>query len=124
MGEAIYTAGYLGLAPVITLRLSSTDYFKENTFLSGITGACTAGIIAAILTHPIDTAKADIPAKEWTNARSTIVRLYNEQGYQSLCRGFMPRTTRICGAFFICISLREMTIRWKNGLPLFSSASN
>lgn len=123
--EAIYTAGYLGLAPVITAQLSTTDYFKDSPLLACISGACGAGTIAAILTHPVDTAKtiiqADITGKQYPNARSTLTTLYNEQGIQSMFRGFIPRTVRVCGAFFVCMTLREMTIRWKNDLPLLPS---
>jgi len=116
--EAIYTAGYLGLAPVITSHLTNTDYFKENRFLASVSGACAAGIIAATLTHPVDTAKtimqADMSGTTWKNARSTTIILFNEQGISSLYRGFIPRTIRICGAFFVCMSLNEMATRWKN----------
>ena len=123
--EAIYTAGYLGLAPVITSHLSTTDYFKDSPLLASISGACAAGTIAAILTHPVDTVKtiiqADVAATQYSNARSTMITLYNEQGIQSMFRGAIPRTVRVCGAFFICMSLNEMAIRWKNNLALIPS---
>jgi hypothetical protein len=46
--EALYTAGYLGLAPVITTRLvDDVPTLKEHPLAASIIGACTAGTLAA-----------------------------------------------------------------------------
>jgi hypothetical protein len=52
--EALYTAGYLGLAPVFTSRLlQDVPSLQEHHLAASIIGACTAGTLAAITTHPV-----------------------------------------------------------------------
>jgi solute carrier family 25 2-oxodicarboxylate transporter 21 len=59
--EAIYTAGYLGLAPVAKGRLEAAHpFFKSNDTLTEFVSACIGGTTAAMLTHPVDTAKTCI----------------------------------------------------------------
>jgi hypothetical protein len=58
--EAIYTAGYLGLAPVAKGRLETAHAFFENDTYSSLVSACIGGTTAAMLTHPVDTAKTCI----------------------------------------------------------------
>lgn len=117
--EGIYTAGYLGLAPVLTSQLIRFGgFFKDSPFAAALTGACSAGTIAALLTHPVDTAKtcvqADITGKDgWTNARTALPRLIREGGVRSLYQGGLARTVRLCGAFFICMTIREKAIDFK-----------
>ena len=117
--EGIYTAGYLGLAPVLTATMvKSSPLFSERPFLASLAGACTAGTIAALLTHPVDTAKtcvqADITGKEgWRSAVTALPRLVREGGVKSLYQGGLARTLRLCGAFFVCMTLREKAIDFK-----------
>ena len=118
--EGIYTAGYLGLAPVLTSQLvRKVGFFNENPFVASLTGACAAGTVAALLTHPVDTAKtcvqADIANKEgWASARVALPRLISEGGVRSLYQGGLARTLRLCGAFFVCMTLREKAIDFKS----------
>ena len=118
--EAVYTAGYLGLAPVITVHLvgeGKNGVFSGNTFLSGIAGSCIAGTTAALLTHPVDTAKtciqSDMTGKTWSSARAAMLKLMTDSGVGSLYRGFVPRTIRLCGAFFVCTMVRDLAIEAK-----------
>lgn len=116
--EAIYTAGYLGLAPVVTAQLSkNVGAFQDRPFAAGVAGACMAGTLSALLTHPVDTAKtcvqADLSGKTWPTARFALPKLMNEGGIPSLYKGGMARTVRLCGAFFVCMSLRDMAIDYK-----------
>jgi solute carrier family 25 2-oxodicarboxylate transporter 21 len=120
--EAIYTAGYLGLAPVITARLMNSNdapstLFQERPLMASITGACLAGTVAAILTHPIDTIKtnlqSDMTGEIWSSTRQAFSKLYREDGFGSLYRGMIPRTARLCGAFFICLLVRDAAIDFK-----------
>eukprot|EP00959_Pyramimonas_sp_CCMP1952_P025247 529618-Pyramimonas_sp.AAC.1 len=61
--EAIYTAGYLGLAPVAVGRLNKmAPWFEENPSTTRLIGACIGGTVAAMLTHPMDTAKTCLQA--------------------------------------------------------------
>mmetsp|Transcript_62391 Transcript_62391/g.75086 ORF Transcript_62391/g.75086 Transcript_62391/m.75086 type:complete len:281 (+) Transcript_62391:81-923(+) len=113
--ESIYTSGYLGLAPVVTSHLSKNiDFFDGKPFAANIMGACIAGITAGTLTHPIDTAKtviqADLSGKQYSTARAAFPMLINEGGIPSLFKGYISRTVRICGAFFVCMSIREYAL--------------
>ena len=116
--EAIYVAGYLGLAPVLTGHLKQNPTFSENNFAASVLGACLAGTTAAILTHPVDTVKtciqSDMSGKTWPSMRESLPHLYNEGGLASLYRGMIPRTIRTCGAFFLCMSLQSMATDYKN----------
>lgn len=117
--EAVYTAGYLGLAPVITAHLTkSVEFFHDRPFAAGVTGASIAGTAAALLTHPVDTAKtilqADLGGVKFTTARDAASSMLKEGGgVGRLYNGAVPRTVRICGAFFVCMSFRDMAIEWK-----------
>ena len=114
--ESFYTAGYLGLAPVITAKILQGDN-GEASFVASFAGACAAGTTAAVITHPIDTAKtcvqSDMSAKQWPTARYAISRLMLDEGVASLYRGFLPRTVRICGATFVCLMVRDAAIELK-----------
>lgn len=122
--EAVYTAGYLGMAPVITSHLfneESLPLFKHNHLTSGIAGACGAGILSALITHPVDTVKtvlqADIGATQWKTSADVVPALFNSSGgIANFFKGVVPRTVRICGAFFICSSLREFAIDVKTSI--------
>ena len=132
--EAVYTAGYLGLSPVIAHHLmekrrmaesiSDEEYryptFGHNPFLARIVGACIAGTLSAIATNPVDTAKtcvqSDMMKKEWPSARLALLKMWRgevEGGLGRVWKGLGPRTMRLCGAFFVCISFQEMAVDWK-----------
>ena len=49
----------------------------------------------------------------WTTTFGTMRKLVKDGGVSSLYRGMMPRTVRLCGAFFICILVRDAAIGWK-----------
>lgn len=115
--EAIYTGGYLGLAPVLCDRLKQMPG-RENSHLgNALIGSCIAGTISALLTHPADTAKtvyqADIAGKTYTSAMAAAPKLYAEGGIAAFYRGGAARTVRLCGAFFIVSSMREGMIQYK-----------
>lgn len=116
--EAIYTAGYLGLSPVAIAHLSQMDSFKENTLAANLVGACGAGIVAALITHPIDTCKtmiqADIEGAKFSSARKAMSHLHSTEGISAFYRGAVPRTVRTCGAFLICTTIREYAIDYKS----------
>lgn len=116
--EALYTAGYLGLAPVFTSRLvAESEYLRERPLTASIVGACTAGTLAAITTHPIDTAKtclqSDMEGVTWKSTFGTMRTLMSTGGIASLYRGMLPRTVRLCGAFFVCLMVRDAAIEYK-----------
>jgi len=114
--EAFYTCGYLGLAPVFAqiIRERSPETNEVSAFFYG---SLVGGVVAAIMTHPADTAKtciqADIDGAMYKNARIAASQYYTNYGFQSLYRGFTPRCTRAIGAAFIVSSVREKAIQYK-----------
>lgn len=116
--EAIYTAGYLGLAPVFTKMIMSNDGWEQSFFASAVLGSCGAGIIGSALSHPIDTAKtvvqADIQGTRYPGGTLQALReLYQAEGIAGFYRGGLARTIRTCGAFFIVSTIREKCILHK-----------
>jgi solute carrier family 25 (mitochondrial 2-oxodicarboxylate transporter), member 21 len=131
--EALYTAGYLGLAPVITSHLvRESTYLRDHPLSASILGACAAGTLAAVTTHPIDTAKtclqSDVEGKKYKNTLGTMKMLLNTGGIGSLYRGMLPRTFRLCGAFFVCLVVRDAAFEYKSRdaheQDLFTGASS
>jgi len=114
--EAFYTCGYLGLAPVFAqiIQERSPETSEVSAFFYG---SLVGGVIAAIMTHPADTAKtciqADIDGSMYKNARHAAREYYTNYGFQSLYRGFIPRATRAIGAAFIVSGIREKAIQFK-----------
>lgn len=49
--EAIYTAGYLGLAPLICAKLMHQKGWEESFFTSAVVSSCVAGVIANVATR-------------------------------------------------------------------------
>lgn len=117
--EAIYTAGYLGIAPVAAGRINDiSPWFQEHEVVTRFLGSCIGGTIAAMLTHPVDTAKtraqADIGKQTYTTVRAAIPQIYAEGGIGALYKGGGARTARLIGAFFIINSLRELALTMKS----------
>lgn len=115
--EAIYTAGYLGLAPVLTKYLSELPG-REEKHLQNTIGACAiAGVTASLITHPVDTAKtnvqADIQGKSFKSAMQAMPKLYAEGGIAAFYRGGAARCVRTVGAFIVVSSMREAMIQNK-----------
>ncbi|KAK9824556.1 hypothetical protein WJX72_011293 [[Myrmecia] bisecta] len=112
--ESVYTAGYLGLMPVLSEILSghpAMQQFPAGTplLLSGL----TAGLAAALLTQPADTAKTRMQAflnhdthPQYRTAVSTLRFIASTQGIGSLWAGIAPRAFRIVGATFILNGVR------------------
>ena len=116
--EAIYTAGYLGLAPIAKEYLvENHEHFKRNELQASIVGSCVGGTVAAMLTHPVDTAKtcfqSDMAGGTYPNARTALRKVFAEGGVRALYGGGMARTARLCGAFFVINNVREYAIDWK-----------
>jgi len=115
--EGIYTAGYLGLAPVLCNRLKEMPGREEAHLGNALIGSCVAGTLSALLTHPTDTAKtvyqADLEGVKYTSATSSAPMLYQEGGIRAFYRGGLARTIRLCGAFFIVSSMREGFTQYK-----------
>eukprot|EP01083_Nonionella_stella_P251536 867755_1 len=120
--ESIYTMGYLGVAPVIQSRLlmssgAKGDYFRSNPILTSIVSAIMGGSFAAVLTHPVDTAKtcvqSDLEGTKYPNAIWTAKHLYAKGGIPILFKGVIPRTLRLCGACFVITNVRTQMLNFK-----------
>jgi len=102
--EGLFAAGYLGLGPVFAEQLRKSYGVSEPT--SNFAGAAGAGMIAATLSHPLDTIKTcmqgDIERKTYTNFAGTARTLLAEGGYGRFFGGWTFRTTRmICAIWLI-----------------------
>ena len=112
--EALYTSGYLSVAPIITARIMQNEGWGDRFWASAVLGSCCAGVIANVLSHPVDTSKtimqADLAAATHPSARAAAGDLFRTSGLQAFYRGGFARTLRGCGAYFIVSSLREQSI--------------
>ena len=101
--EGIYTAGYLGLGPVITRNLDENYNYSKTT--NKILGAIGGGVFASTLSHPLDTCKTcmqgDINKEKYKSTLQTFTRLTKENGISSLFRGYYWRTGKIIFTVFI-----------------------
>lgn len=116
--EAVYTAGYLALAPLGKEQLMQrSNWMKQNEMTASLLGSCAGGTIAAMATHPVDTAKtqvqADLGRKNVKSFFDAMAQVYRNDGLAGLYRGGLARTARTCGAFFIVSNVREQAIRYK-----------
>ena len=72
---------------------------------SKFAGAVGAGVIAATLSHPLDTIKTcmqgDIERKTYTDFVGTARTLYAAEGYGAFFKGWSFRTTRMICAIWI-----------------------
>lgn len=101
--EAIYTAGYLGVGPAASRYLMEEGGMSEGT--AKMAGAIGTGVLAASLSHPLDTIKTcmqgDIEQKTYRNLRETARTIYADGGFAAFLRGFTWRTGRMILAVFI-----------------------
>jgi len=99
--EGIYTASYLGLAPVIRQALRESGHSDTVAFVGS---AIASGLTAGTLTHPFDTAKTRMQSNidgsnpAYRTTFSTLGTLMSEGGVSRLYLGFLPRTFRLCMA--------------------------
>jgi len=118
--EGVYAGGYLGFAPVLTEKIRESGMITSSLG-SSIVGSCIVGVIAGFASHPIDTGKtvfqADVTGDKYRGTTHAIMTLTKEQGIQSLWRGGLMRTIRICGAFTIVNTLREFFVNQKQRSP-------
>jgi hypothetical protein len=116
--ESIYTAGYLGLGPVLTNKIKASQP-ELGDLTASIIGSSLAGTLAAGATHPIDTAKtmmqSDLAGARYSSASAALSEAYKSGGIGALYKGGLARTVRICGAFFIVGNIREFAVAGKNG---------
>lgn len=115
--EAIYTCGYLGMTPVLKDYIQEAGYFTSDLG-SGLSASLVAGIVSALMSHPVDTCKTvvqgDMDRSKYPNARTAASIINTEKGIpKGFYLGGLPRMLRNCGAFFVVGMLREAAIRYK-----------
>lgn len=103
--EGLFTAGYLGLGPTFSRELRERYASTFTEFQAKIIGSIGAGLIAATLSHPMDTIKTcmqgDIEKKKFTSLTGTAKVLFAEGGYSRFLHGWGWRTLRMMCAIYI-----------------------
>ena len=76
-----------------------------------------SGVIASVITHPIDTLKtclqADMYGEVYQNIVQALFKLIREQGFASLFQGILPRTCMCILAFFVTTTLKAKSEQYK-----------
>lgn len=102
--EGMFCAGYLGLGPTFAGELNKR-YPENNAGLNKFIGSVSAGVIAATLSHPMDTIKTcmqgDVEQKRFTSLSGTAATLYRENGLSRFFSGWAWRTGRMICAIYI-----------------------
>ena len=117
--EGIFTTGYLSLGPMFSEYFKTKHNVEKNK--SKILGAVFGGIIAATLSHPMDTIKTcmqgDIERKNYTTLKDTTNKLIKENGWKRFYNGWSWRTSRMICAIFLMNECREFLdkINFKSG---------
>ena len=101
--EGLFAAGYLGLGPAFADMLRTSYGMGETADFAGAAGA---GMIAATLSHPLDTIKTcmqgDMERKTYTNFFGTYRTLMDQGGTGQFFKGWSFRTVRmICAIWLI-----------------------
>eukprot|EP01026_Neomeris_dumetosa_P029931 TRINITY_DN24087_c0_g2_i3.p1 TRINITY_DN24087_c0_g2~~TRINITY_DN24087_c0_g2_i3.p1 ORF type:complete len:287 (-),score=21.82 TRINITY_DN24087_c0_g2_i3:245-1105(-) len=121
--EAIYCAGYLGVAPVLKEAMDSWTSLEgvpasTKVLFSGIVG----GVIAALFSQPFDTIKTRMQAHldtvkhpEYKTAWSSIQHVAKTHGVAYLWKGILPRGFRLVCASMIINVTRSFMIEWLEG---------
>lgn len=117
---AVCSTGALGLTPIVSRYLSLVTVADERPFPASVcwmVGSSLSGIVAAVLSQPIDTAKtlvqADIAGGHSRSAWHAAWKLMRKDGPRALFRGIAPRALRLCCSFYVINSVREAAISIK-----------
>ncbi len=101
--EGLFTAGYLGLAPVLAEQIHQE--LGVGGKLGSFLGACCAGMLAATLSHPLDTVKTclqgDVAQEKYKSMPETCRALMKEGGIGRFFTGWSWRTGRMICAIFV-----------------------
>lgn len=112
--EGLYTAGVLGLCPVLSEKLQARGLSVPQAKLGAAIGA---GLVAASFSHPMDTVKScvqgDVAQKEFKSVPETFGQLYKQAGFTRFFTGWSYRTGRMILAVGI---MNECKLRFS---PLF-----
>ena len=119
--DGLYTCGYLGLTPVFQELLEPR--FEEGSSAPFLGAGIAAGVLSALMTHPVDTVKtvvqtrcvpgAKVPEGAPTSAAGVTAELWAKGGVAEFYSGILPRSFRLITAVFILnMSKDELEKRW------------
>ncbi|KAL6771419.1 hypothetical protein ACKKBG_A26290 [Auxenochlorella protothecoides x Auxenochlorella symbiontica] len=113
MRESLYTAGYLGVAPLLKAKLTGHSAFEGTPGAALVVSGVSAGILATLTSHPADTIKTRMQAHpdntafpHYSSVASTARHIVAAEGYGGFFAGVLPRTFRLIGAVFILTGIR------------------
>ena len=110
--EAVFAAGYIGIGPALGMYLR--DEHGWSVASSKATGAVGAGLVAATISHPLDTIKTcmqgDVKREKFTSLTNTARTLMAEGGAASFFRGWNWRVGRMICAMFILSECNERLV--------------
>jgi hypothetical protein len=103
--DGTFTAGYKGLAPIVTKWMSGLESYDDASSKERVLGSVTAGLVVGVISHPFDTIKTIVQGSPTPVTPLEAFRsLVSTGGISALYRGAAPRGLRIIGAIVI---LRE-----------------
>ena len=110
--EGLFTAGYLAMGPVFAQKVKDSGNLEGGA--ADFAGAAGAGVIAASLSHPLDTIKTcmqgDLQRETYTTLQGTASKLHAEAGLGAFFRGFGLRTSRMILAIFVIGKVRRRVL--------------
>ncbi len=107
--EGVFTLGYLGVGPALETYCTKAQGMSKGT--AAITGAIGGGVLASLLSHPMDTIKTcmqgDIQRERYGSILQTGSKLYAEGGVGAFYRGAGWRTSRLICLVGIINGIKE-----------------
>ena len=95
--EGVFTLGYLGLGPALDTYCHKEQ--KMSKASAAVCGAVGGGVVASVLSHPMDTIKTcmqgDIEGVTYGSLTQTAKTVYSESGVAGFYRGVQWRTSRL-----------------------------
>jgi predicted Zn-ribbon and HTH transcriptional regulator len=86
-----FTTGYLALSDVAKAQVASK---VDNELLASLSGGIAAGLVASVVTHPFDTTKTYMQAKN-VGMQDAAKSIYAKDGWSGFFKGLIPRSTRV-----------------------------
>ena len=107
--EGVFTLGYLGVGPAMTTACEKS--YGMSPAVASVAGAIGGGVLASVLSHPMDTIKTcmqgDIHGENYGSIVQTGSKLYKEGGVGAFYRGVGWRTSRLICLVFIINAIKE-----------------
>jgi len=109
--EALFTMGYLGIAPVLNEHMRER-FPSVNSVVLQFLCACTAAFPAAFISHPLDTIKTcmqgDIERVLYSTFMASWSQVYTQGGARRFYNGFGFRYGRMCLAVLILNKSKDL----------------